>query len=358
MMTTSDRILALVAQAAALEPWVGRYDAEVLRAWLDDELGDALALDGWITRGPVKSKAVALSPVLHVVSGNTPHAAFQSVIRGLLLGGYQRVKLPSGGLPEFEDWLASLPGDLSCRIDARRDLPHEWLDSQAAVIFGDASTIEYFRRSLPPQVPRIEHGPKLSVAVVFEPSAEAAERLAEDVLAYDQRGCLSVQAAYVDATFAEIRQFGDTLEKAMAAHRAEHPRRQPTLSDSGSVMNFRETIRYRQANGDAVNLWESPQSTEWTILLDASPQLLPGPLNGTVVLHPLPPDWSRQSLGAELEHLSTMAIHPFTDECAARLDPIMPPRICALGMSQQPTLFWHHDGIKPLNTLVRWRDLG
>jgi len=358
MKTTSDRIVALVAQSAVLAPWVGDYDAETLRMWLEDELGDAGALDGWITRGPIKSMAVALSPVLHIVSGNTPHAAFQSVFRGLLLGGQQRVKLPSTGLPDFENWLAALPTEISSRIEVRHELPEEWLNSEAAVIFGGASTIQNFRKHLPADVLRIEHGPKLSIAVIFDPSTDAAERLADDVLRFDQRGCLSVQVAYVDAALPEIHQFANLLELAMAAHREKYPRQHSSLSESGQVRNFREVMRYRQANGEAVKLWESPQSTEWTIALDATSTFLPGPLNGTIVLHPLSADFTSQTLGAEYKHLSTLAIHPFTDTCIARMNHIAPPRICALGKAQEPTIFWNHDGMKALNTLVRWRDLG
>ncbi len=355
MSTTSQRIGSLVIQAPALERWVGEYDGKTLLEWLDRELGHREALDGWVPHGSIFSRAVALSPVLHVVSGNTPHAAFQSVFRGLLLGALNRVKLPGAGLPEFEEWVAKLPAGLAPLVEMRRDLPAPWLDCAAAVIFGDQSTIETFRRLLPPGIPRIEHGPKWSIAAVFDPTEEAAERVAEDVLKHEQRGCLSVQAVFVEG---EVIRFGHKLAAAMQRFREREGRPIPALSDSGAVFNARELARFRAANGEPLRLWESAGSTAWTVLFDPDPRLAPGPLNGFVTLHPLPEKFGAEALGPEAEFISTAALFPFSPENVEKLAPLAPPRICEAGNAQKPTLLWHHDGEQTLATLVRWRDLG
>ncbi len=358
MSATRRRIAALADQAAFLRPWLGPFDEGTLTEWLRLEFGDLAALDGWVEQGAIRARATPLSPLLHVVSGNTPHAAFQSLLRGLLVGARNRVKLPSAGLPEVEAWLGQLPESLAPLVEARRDLPGDWLHPAAAVIFGGQATIETFRRLLPPEVPRIEHGPKWSIAVVLEPTAEAARRVAEDVLRFEQRGCQSVQAVFVDAPLAEIHGFGDDLAAALARWREANPRPRPTLSDSGGVANAREIARFRAANGEPLRLWESAGSTAWTIICDPATRLAPGPLNGFVTLHPMPQTFDRATLGPEAEFVSTVALHPFTIENAARLDPLAPPRICAAGMAQEPTIFWHHDGLPSLGSLVRWRDFG
>src|SRR5690606_33364343 len=133
-ITTRDRIDLLVQEKDTLSPWIGDFDAAALENLLETQLGSARALDEWLPRGDTRSRAVPLSPLLHIISGNTPHAAFQSIIRGLLIGAQNRVKLPSAGLPEFEQWLAQLPAELVTLIDARHDLPESWLDSAGAVI--------------------------------------------------------------------------------------------------------------------------------------------------------------------------------------------------------------------------------
>lgn len=358
MISTAQRLDALVAQHDALAPWVGEFHRDALVGLLAQQLGSPAALDDWQSRGDTRGRAFPRTPLLHIVSGNTPHAAFQSVFRGLLVGAHNRVKLPSAGLPEFERWVDGLPGELAELIEVRHDLPDVWLDSAAAVIFGNASTIETFRHLLPPEMPRIEHGPKLSIAVIFEIDEMAAQLVATDVLAHEQRGCLSVQAIYVDGGESAAIEFAGKLAIALADLRRHSPRMEPlTLSDSGAIANARELARFREANGDALRLWESAGDTSWTIVFDANPTLSPGPLNGFVTVHPLPAtDRLHDALGREIAHLSTAAIHPFDDSFADRLEPLMIPRVCPLGHSQQPPLFWHHDGRLPLADLVFWRD--
>ncbi|MBK1883286.1 hypothetical protein JIN85_12740 [Luteolibacter pohnpeiensis] len=358
MSSVFERIDLLVEQASALEPWTGSFDKQTLLKLLEEELGDPMALDQWVNKGPIQTRAIALSPVLHVVSGNTPHAAFQTVFRGLLLGCENWVKIPSAGLPEFEEWVAGLPPELAQWIELRRDLPSAWLNPAAAVIYGGADTIETFRNLLPAATRRIEHGPKLSIGVVFEPNQEAAGKIATDILRHDQRGCLSVQAIFVDGSEHELMQFGDWLADELAAYRRREARPFPSLSDSGAVSNTREIARFRQANGDEVRLWESHGSTDWTVLYEREPELAPGPLNGFVKLHPFPKSGQKAALGQEVEHVSTVVIHPFSVKSVDSLGDLQPPRICAAGMAQEPTIFWNADGEKPLASLVRWRDLG
>jgi hypothetical protein len=340
-----------------LEPWIGTFDESSLASLLEAQLGSALALDAWIPRGDTRCRAFPLSPLLHIVSGNTPHGAFQSVVRGLLVGCQNRIKLPSSGLPEFESWLTEIPTILRDLIEARHDLPEHWLDSAGAVVFGNQTTLVTFRERLPRSTRLIEHGPKLSIAVVFEPDASAAERVTQDVLAHDQRGCLSVQAIYVEGGTEAAKVFAAQLATAMEIARTAQPRGAISLSDSGAISNARELARFRAANGNDVALWESTGNTQWTVVYDHSPALMPGPLNGFVTVHPLPTEiLLRDALGPEVAHLSTVAIHPFSDAHADRLDPLDVPRICPLGRSQQPPLFWHHDGRPPLADLVVWRD--
>lgn len=359
MTTARQRIEALLASRDHLVPWLGDFDAASLHALLEAQLGSVDALDRWIDRGDTRAKAVPLSPLLHIISGNTPHSAFQSVVRGLLVGANNRVKLPSSGIPEFEAWAAMLPPELSARMEIRHEFPGSWLDSAGAVLFGHASTLETFRRMLPPGIPIIEHGPKLSIGVVFDPDDRAADLAARDILVFEQRGCLSLQAVYVAGGPIAARGFCERLATAMARHRAAETRVPLTLSESGAISNARELMRFRAANGDDVGLWESQGGTSWTVVYQTDPTLAPGPLNGYVTVHPLPSGGRLlEALGPEAAYLSTVAIHPFEDALADRLDPLAAPRTCALGRSQQPPLFWHHDGRIPLADLVTWRDRG
>ncbi len=341
MKALAERIAFLISQRDTLEKWVGEYDETALRSWLDAELGDHRRLEEWI-KG---SKVAPHSPVLHIVSGNTPHAAFQSVFRAILIGCESWVKIPSSGLPEFEAWASSIPS-----LQIRRDLPDDWKLPETAVIYGGAETLSFFRDWLSPGTRIIEHGPKLSAAFVFENRPGLAAHLAEDIMRYNQRGCLSVQAVYFQGDLESFaRELSSTLEN--------HPTEAPTLSEAGAVRNERETLRFRIANGSPDSLLESENSTSWTILIDRTGTALrPGPGSGFVRLIPMPPDLSRETLGPETSYLSTAVVEPISQ--ADRLEKISPPRICPAGQAQEPGIFWHPDGEMPLAGLVRWRDLG
>lgn len=350
--------LASVAEAfQAAQKYVGALDVDLLNAWLAAELGSATALDTPQPHGGLLSQALAPANILHVVSGNTPHAAFQSLLRGLVVGSNNWIKLPSAGLPEFESFLATLPAPLARLVECSHTLPDCWLTAaEVVVVFGGDAAITALRARLPATTRLIAHGHKLSVGVVFETSGEAATLAAADISQFDQQGCLSLQAIYVAGSQLQARTFAAALAEAMRAYAARDPRGVLSASEAGAIRNARELARYQAANHTGVELWESNGDTSWTVVYDPEPQLRPGPLNRFVRVHPLP--GQLEQLGAECRFLSTLAIHPFTSDHASQLASLPATRFCPLGRTQQPSLFWHHDGLPTLASLVRWRDLG
>lgn len=343
MKTLAERIGFLVSHRHTLEKWVGAYDADTLGKWLDAEIGDRRRLEEWVDGAKVEPRG----PVLHVVSGNTSHAAFQSVFRAILMGSRSWVKTPSAGLPEFEEWAGGIEP-----LDVRSDLPEEWRTPEVAVIYGGAETLAFFRGWLSPETRIIPHGPKLSAAFVFADREGLAADLAADILRYGQRGCLSVRAVYVKG---DVESFCGRLAEALG--KRGRPKIVPTFSEAGGVRNARELTRFRIANGADASLRESPGSVDWTVVRDGETTLLtPGPGSGFVTIMPMPEEISKATLGVEIHFLSTAVVEPITE--AARLDGIAPPRICAAGRAQEPGIFWHPDGEMPLVGLVRWRDLG
>ena len=342
MKNLTERMEFLVSQRKILGKWVGEYDEVSLKKWLAAEFGDWRRVEGWVDG----SKVVPRGPVLHVVSGNTEHAAFQSVFRAILVGCESWVKVPSAGLPEFEKWAADLDF-----LEVKRELPEEWRSPEVAVVYGGAETVGFFRGWLSAETRIIEHGPKLSAAFVFEDREGLAGDLAEDILRYGQRGCLSVQVVYVAGN---AEGFCEKLAEALEDRR---PKIAATLSEAGGVRNARELARFRMANGARVKLWESDGSVEWTVVLDREDtQLRAGPSGGFVRVVPMPDELSKEALGGETAFLSTAVVEPLA--AADKLDGVSPPRICAAGKAQEPGIFWHPDGEMPLAGLVRWRDLG
>ncbi len=343
MKTLSQRIAFLVSHRDTLEKWVGAYNAEALVKWLHAELGDARRLEEWVDG----SRVVPREPVLHVVSGNTEHAAFQSAFRAILIGCRSWVKVPSAGLPEFEEWARGIE-----LLEVRRELPDEWKAPEVAVIYGGAETLDFFRNWLSPETRIIPHGPKISAAFVFSEREGIHEDLAEDIMRYGQRGCLSIQAIYVKGN---VESFCEKL--ASVLNEGRRTKVAPTLSDAGAVRNERELTRFRIANGADIKMWESENSVNWTIVRDGeSTTLRPGPGSGFVRVFPMPSEISPEAIGPEARFLSTAVVEPIS--AAGLLEVLSPPRICAAGKAQEPGIFWHPDGEMPLAGLVRWRDLG
>ncbi len=356
MTNTSARlqIIAKVCQHPNFTAFMGDVSLKDLNAWIDTELGHPNALENFHSRGSLLSKAYAPQTILHIVSGNTPHTAIQSLLRGLVLGSYNIIKLPSSGIPVFENWLTSFPKSLREMVETTKDLTDEHFSRADAIIAtGSDSTILAIQKRILPHHIFIPHGHKISISIIYDDPLTAAPLAAKDVSLFNQRGCLSPHAIYVKT---DARDFAKQL--ACALENDPHTPEPLTLSEAGAISNLRETTRFAAANSDSVQLWESAENLDWTVIYEASPKLHLSCLNRCIYVKPLPKHLSVSELGSEAQHLSSIAIHPFTSTLAEPLTALPAHRICPLGQSQSPSLLWHHDGFSPLASLVKWKDIG
>lgn len=324
-MNHAERLDLIARSASFFEPYTGRFDCDLLQDAWDRELSTPTV------RLP--------KSIVHIISGNTPHAAYQSLLNGLILGVNNRLKLPKNALPDFE-----IPLGFEQFVELSRDLPDHWIpEADALVVFGSDDTLRHFQQLCPLETPFIGHGHRVGIAIISDPTPEAAQLAARDIGQFDQQGCLSLQTIYLKAP----RAFAPLLADAMAEFEKSHPRAPLGPSEAGAITNFREEIRYLAAQTpDYVALWESPDSTAWTIVSQNSSELSLSPGNRTVFLRPMPEDFSN------LTHLSGIGLHPFTE----RTD-LPSPRIFPLGQSQSPPALWAHDGILPLSSLVKRQTL-
>jgi len=364
-MNTRERLTHLAACSALFEPWTGSFDKESLLEWLEAELGDPAALDRPVPHGPLRSQALAAPRLLHVVSENTAHAAFQSLLRGLVVGSHNTVKLPSAGLPGFAEAVAALPRELASLVTLLPDLPPAWRTQfDALVVFGTDETLEWFARNTPARVRFLPHGQKLSIALVSGDAETAARLAARDVSRFDQRGCLSLHDVYLTPEAGlRVPDFAALLASEMERFEEHSPRAKLNVEEAASISALREDRRFQAATHPArCALWESEGSTAWTVIYEASPELKISPLNRVVFVKPWPASAStvtaREALGEETRHLSTLALHPFVPARAAEFVALGATRLCPLGETQNPSLFWHHDGLPPLASLTSWVDVG
>ena len=363
MPATAERARGLAAAAAPFRDLLGEITTDSLVALVRAELGHPGILDGFQPHGAHLARAVVPGTILHVVSGNTPHAGLQSLLRGLLLGSHNLCKLPSGGLvPELSAFRANRPRDLAAAVELSETLPDEWLRrADAVIVFGSDATVAELRRRLRPNQTFIAHGHRVSLGIIFDdPGANSADAAARAVSLFDQQGCLSPQGFYVrETSSADARTYAGHLAAAMTRHHEVFPRGALPPEESANVAAWREEWRFRAANAPAHHaLWTSPGSTAWTVLYDGlNPGFTPSPLNRTVVVKPLPVDL-RAALASVRPFLSAVGLWPSTHEHAAWLtaQDVGASRLCPLDRMQLPPLTWHQDGIPPLASLVRWVD--
>jgi hypothetical protein len=350
-MTTAER-LEIVGHAAGHFPFLGRTTSVDLQEMLRNELGHAEALDRFVPRGGGLARAVAPGEILHVLAGNTPAAALQSLIRGLVLGSHNRLKLPSEGLPAIEAFRNLLPPEMASRVESSTDLSPGWLTSaEAIVVFGNDKTIEDFQQRVRPHQVFVAHGHRISFGVVFgDPTYLSIDAAAQDASAFDQLGCLSPQVYYVEG---DAREYAERLAGAMASYAIFNPRGAVSLGVSNAIRALREETRFRAAANEPCRVWQSDESTEWTVIYDETPGFPASPLHRTIFVKPLPGDLNDE-LRPVRQHLSCAGIFPAISENAEKLAQCGVSRICPIGNMQTPPWTWPQDGQQTLAPLVKW----
>ena len=350
-MNTAERARHLAA-AAARFPFLGHTTVDDLLALVRAELGHAEALDDFVPYAGHFARVMSVETILHVVSGNTPAAGLQSLIRGLLLGAHNLCKTPSAGLPEIAEFRAALPAELAARVEIAGELPDDWLArADALIVFGHDATLAHFRALARPGQRFIGHGHRLSFGVVFDdPAFVSAPRAARDASLFDQQGCLSPHVFYVAG---DARGYAARLAEEMRAFQELEPRGRVSLADANSIRTRREELAFRAAQGEPVALWQSDGSTAWTVAFDATPGFPRSPLNRFVFVKPLPADLAGE-LREVRAHLSCAGLWPATRAHARALAPHGVSRLCPLGRMQSPPWTWLQDGAPALAPLVRW----
>jgi hypothetical protein len=358
-MTTAERAAGLASAARAFAEWLGDVSAEGLLELVRVELGDAEILDDYRARGSGLSRAQAPRTILHILSGNTPHAGLQTLLRGLLLGSHNRCKLPAGGLPEIAAFRAALPAPLAALVELSESLPDEWVTTaNAVIVFGDDDTIGRVHARMRPDQIFCGHGHRVSFGIVLDDLAGSLPRAARDASLFDQRGCLSPHGFYIRGDSAA---YAHSLAAEMAAFNARQRRRALTAAESVRIQAVREDYRFRAANDDHYAIWMSDEgkSTDWTVIHDAvTPKFTFSPLDRVIFVKPLPADL-HLALGTVAAPFSAVGYWgPGLANARWIAERVIGvSRVCPLGEMQFPPLTWHQDGAPVLSSLVHWLDL-
>lgn len=351
-MKLDDRIGA-VASAAADFPWLGDLDAENILRWIKLELGDLLREGEPPEYGWQHCFAQPLSPILHVVSGNTPHAALQSLIRGIIVGAKNRMKLPQGGLPEVDEFSLRLPSALRPELAVQLD-PSWARDAEAIVVYGSDETVREFSQRILPTQRLLAHGHRISFGLIWGSfDRTVVDGAARDVFVFDQLGCLSPQFYYVAG---DSEGFASLLARHLRELGLASPATRRGYEIAAALRGYREEWKFRAATEPGIVVWESTGTLDWVVIHDPGSVPSASPLHRTIFVRPMPSELG--SVVAPIRpQISTIGLHPVNLESVRQAIGLGAQRVCRIGQMQNPPLTWHHDGWPTLASLVRYVDI-
>ena len=315
--------------------------------------------------------------MVHIAAGNLPNPALMSLTLGLLTRSSQFMKCASGGafLPRL---FAHSIYELDRKLGACLELA-EWRGGQSeleSVLFTEAdcltatgsdATLAAIRARLPEKVRFIDHGQRVSFGFVArevlreDTIDEIVSRAADDVVAWDQNGCLSPHVFYVEERGAvESDKFAALLAAELMRREASEPRGKISVAESAAIASSRSIYATLAAHRGDVKLWASPDSTAWTVVFEHETRFRFSPFS------PWWWRWAPACLAAVLPgvdeirgKVSTagLAASPEkTRELAGHFARWGATRICPLGQMQNPPLTWRHDGRPVLGDLITWTD--
>ena len=231
--------------------------------------------------------------------------------------------------------------------------------ADAVSVFGSDNTLNTIRAQLGATVTFIGHGHGLGAAFVgaqaltsTEDARDAARKLALDVAAYDQRGCLSPHVAWITRG-AEVSPlaFAELLHEQLASLARDLPRGPLPFEVAAAQVSYRglAAIHGKLLEGDGFAVCYEER---------ASFRVSPGYRN----LQLLCVD-TLEELADRLAplgmHLKCLGVAGLGDPAALlRAMPArVAPRICPLGTMQSPPVDALQDGAPPWEGLVRWLEV-
>lgn len=360
-----------------LDRMAADWRAPALEGLLRAELGDPAVLDGFQARPERGVRAFGPELAFHIFAGNVPGVAVTSLIRSLLVKAATLGKTAAGEplLPVlFAGTLARLEPELGdCLAVTYWPGGAEPLEEVAlrgadtVIVYGGGEVVESVRRRLPAGSRLVEHGPRLSLALVAreeltqERAGGAAAALALATATFDQQGCVSPHVAYVERG-GEVapEEFAALVAAALERVEEELPRGRLSAAEAATIHQLRGAAEFRAIAGRQVRVLASA-GTEYTVIYDEEPGFTPSCLNRVLRIIPLGDlDGVPRRLAPFGSYLQTIGVAASAERRAALAEPLGQlgaSRITTLEAMPWPPPTWHHDGQEPLRELLRWVDL-
>jgi hypothetical protein len=350
-------------------------------ALLVQELGDSHRLDRFVADGGSANRlALAVGPefLVHVAAGNLPAPALMSMVLGLLTRSAQFVKCAHGAefLPRlFAHSIYDADAKLGACLEiagwrgGHADLETTlFAEADCVTATGSDETLAAIRTRLPVKTRFLGYGHRVSFGYVAHEvlsgtyAGKIISRAADDVVAWNQLGCLSPHVIYVQTGGeASPEKFAERLAAELERREQTEPRGELPAEHAAAIASRRGIYEVRAAHSpETTQHWCSRDSTAWTVVYEADARFQLSCLHRFIYVKPVR-DLAEalQNTGAVHGRVSTVGLgvpEHRMEELAMELARWGVTRACPLGRMQNPPLTWRHDGRPALGDLVTWMD--
>jgi hypothetical protein len=365
-----------------IDDFFSQITEENLETLLVQELGHAKRLDAFTASkeeriGDRTSFASGPELLVHIAAGNLPNPTWMSLILGLLTRSAQFVKCARGAsfLPRlFAHSLYEADAKLGACLElaewpgGEREIEHAlFSEADCVTATGSDEALADIRQRLPIRVRFLGYGHRVSFGYIAGEMlsdwtmADIVKQAADDIVAWNQLGCLSPHVIYVErGGSVDPAQFAAKLADELATRESAEPRGPLDTHSAAAIQTRRAFYEVRAAHLPGTQLWCSENSTAWTVIFESDTGFQLSCLNRFIYVKEITGQEqllrTLEPMRGQISTVGLAATDVTAQKLALRFAQWGVTRICPLGKMQKPPLTWRHDGRPALNDLVTWTD--
>jgi len=378
-------------------PVITGFSREVVEASIDAEMESSLGEDMWRAlcseiKNPLYLDDFQYSPelkgytraygpeaIVSIFTQNIPALPHLSFMRSALLKAACLGKGATGEptfaplylktIEEIDPEMAKCMAVLYWRGGEEEIETAVFRQADAVILFGGIETCASLLEKIPRKVKALVHGHKLGFGVIGrgrlnrQGLEDLAQAVAQDCSMFDQQACLAPHVYYLEEKGkVSPKEFCEALAKAMEAIHVKMPRGKISSGEASAIHQLRGRYELRELKGEDVLLLTSRHGTDWTVVYEKNPGTFsPSPLNRFIRVYGVEDIFQilpiLESIGPFLQNAAVAIGDEREMEFIKRLGELGVARITSPGKMSVPTMMWHHDGISPLASLLRWCDI-
>jgi hypothetical protein len=343
----------------------------ILMEHVEQNFGNPKLLDDWVPRTDSqgrKSFVRAFPPrLIHVLPGNSPVAAIESISFGAMVKAVNLFKMGSS-----DPFMAVAFLRTMLEVDPNHPVPRSmsavyWRGGDEAVeraiyrpqffdkivAWGGGDAINNVIKYLMPGLQLVSFDPKTSISMIGSEAFDSETTLdrvaaaaARDVGAANQEACTSSRILFIEGERAQVDHFCERLHQRLLEHTAK------TGKAPAPPRDVAEEIETLRVMGDEFGVWGVPDGTGVVVRTDEPVDFHPIGKTANVVMTP--------SLKAALKYVNvatqTVGVYPPARQVELRnsLASGGAQRVVRLGDAGGRSVGAPHDAMYPMHRFVHW----